>query len=346
MDTSVVDSEIKRRVHYLTFIENNIKKYWDMPILSDIDGKDYTYGDIAIQVEKFHIIFDKVLLDKGDKVALCSKNSSNWAMAFLAITSYEAVGVPLLHDFSTDSVTHLIDHSECKMAFIDPDMWTKLNISSMPNLKYVFSMKDYSVLYNADNNKAFDDAVNNIDTLFAERYKSFNSSCVSYPVDNMDKLSIINYTSGTTSDPKGVMLTYRNISSNIQFGQWGIPNHPGDTIVSMLPLAHMFGLAFEFLYQLAGGSHVYFLSRLPSPKILFNSFFKVKPYMVITVPLVIEKIFKSAVFPVVNKQPVKTLLKVPVFERVIKKRIRAKLIDAFGGKIRSLIIGGDRKSVV
>lgn len=324
--------------HFLAYIQNSITNYWDSPALTNLSGESFTYGEVAREIARLQILFDKIGIKKGDKVAICAKNSARWGIAFLAASSHETVVVPLLNDFHADSVQNLTDHSESKLLFTDLDIWSKLDISQMPALMTVINVADFKFLYNKDDSMAY--AFDNIDELFKSKYPNFSASDINFPTDNFDDLALINYTSGTTSDPKGVMLTYKSISSNIQFGLFGIPNQPGWKIVSMLPMAHMYGLAFEFLYQLAGGCHIYFLGKVPSPKVLLNSFAKVQPYMVVTVPLVIEKIFKNSVFPTINKPIIKFMMKAPFLSRIIKNRILKKIIDAFGGKLQVLIIGG------
>lgn len=319
----------KERIHFLTYLQQSINKYWDRDALSDINGKSYTYGQMALEIEKLHLLFKQLGIHKGDKVALCAKNSTSWAISFLAATSYEAVVVPLLHEFPAESVERLVVHSESIVLFADTEIWNKLHIENMKCLKYAFSMSGYKQLHGE-----------NVDVDKCMSISDFNAKDIKYPIDNFNDLAIINYTSGTASAPKGVMLTYNSISSNIQFGQWGIPNHPGDTVLSMLPLAHLFGLAFEFLYQLAGGCHVYFLGKVPSPTVLLESLKTVKPYMILTVPLVIEKIFKSAVFPILRKPTIRILMHVPVVNGLIKSKIRERLMQTFGGRLRVLIIGG------
>lgn len=312
---------------------------WDTPALTNYGGKTYTYGQIATNVAKYHILFEKIGLKKGEKVALCAKNSAEWGIAFLAVTSYQCVAVPLLNDFHPDSVQSLTEHSESVLLFTDEDIWNKLEPEKFTFLKTAVDVaQDKTLFTKIDGLK---EAHDNIETLFNERYPDgFSITDVNYPTNNFEDLALINYTSGTTSDPKGVMLTYGNISSNIEFGQWGIPNHPGETIVSMLPLAHMYGLAFEFLYQLAGGCHVFFLGKIPSPKVLLAAFAQVKPYMMVTVPLVIEKIFRNTVIPTLQKPSIKFAMKIPFMQDIIRKRVRSKIIDAFGGSIRFIIIGG------
>ena len=327
------------KTHYLEYIHNSIVTEWNMPALTNYKKNSFTYGEIAQQVARHHILFEKLGLKKGDKVALCGPNSAEWGIAFLAVTSYEAVAVPLLNDFLPESVMTLTDHSESRLFFVSNDIWEKTDIARMPLLELVMSLEDNNVLFSKDN--AVKEAYASLDTLFKEKYpEGFGPEQVSYPTDNFDDLALINYTSGTTSAPKGVMLTYRSISSNIQFGQSEMPNGPGDTLVSMLPMAHMYGMAFEYLYQLAGGTQVFFLGKVPSPKVLLDALATVKPYMLITVPLVIEKIFKSSVFPTIRKPMVKSIMKIPGLASVIYKQIRKKLLHAFGGRIRTIVIGG------
>ncbi|HHV04307.1 MAG: AMP-binding protein [Bacteroidales bacterium] len=327
------------RTHYLEYIGNSIVKAWDMPAMTNYKKNSFTYGEIAEHVARYHILFEKIGLKKGDKVALCGPNSAEWGIAFLAVTTYEAVAVPLLNDFLSDSVMTLTDHSESRIFFVSREIWEKVDIARMPLLEVVICLEDSSILF--AKYPAVTEVRTRLDDLFKEKYPAgFGPGQVHYPTDNLDDLALINYTSGTTSAPKGVMLTYRNISSNIQFGQSEIPNGPGDTLVSMLPMAHMYGMAFEFLYQLAGGTQVFFLGKVPSPKVLLDALATVKPYMMITVPLVVEKIFKSSVFPTIRKPIIRSIMKVPGLASIIHKQIRQKLLYAFGGKMRNLIIGG------
>lgn len=325
--------------HYLAYLQRSIQKYWDFPALTNYKRDSYTYGEVANKIAHWHMLFDQIGLQKGDKVALCGPNSAQWGMAFLSVASYEGIAVPLLNDFLPDSVMTLTHHSEAKILFVSKDIWNKIDIDRMPLIEVVFGLEDSSLLYSKA--KGLDKAVKTWEELFAAKYPNgFSPDNVNYPTDNMEDLTLINYTSGTTSAPKGVMLTYKNISSNIQFGQWGIPNHQGDKIVSMLPLAHMYGLAFEFLYQLAGGTQVFFLGKVPSPKVLLDALSQVQPYMIVTVPLVIEKIFKSSVFPMTKKRAMKFFLRIPGPAAIIHSQIRKRLLVAFGGKLRVLIIGG------
>lgn len=325
--------------HFLFYLQRSMRTCWDEPALTNYGGQTYTYGQLAEEIARYHVLFDNIGLKRGDKVAICSRNSAEWGIAFLAATSYQAIVVPLLNDFSPDSVQNLTEHSESVLLFTDEDIWKKLDGDKFSYVKWALTVSDRKLIFFKD--IASRANYSEWDMLFKAKYpEGFSIKHVNYPTNNFEDLALINYTSGTTSDPKGVMLTYGNISSNIEFGQWGIPNHPGETIVSMLPMAHMYGLAFEFLYQLAGGCHVYFLGKLPTPKILFGAFAEVKPYMVVTVPLVIEKIFKTSVFPTISKPSIKACMKVPFIKTFIEKQIRNKILGAFGGKLRVMIIGG------
>ena len=326
-------------MHYFTRLENAIKNNWERPSLSNFRGESFTYGDFATQVARFHVFFDAIGLKKGDKVALCAKNSARWGITFFAANTYEAVVVPILADFHPDSVNSLVDHSESLLLLTDTDIWNKLDVAQMPKLKAVISSSDFSLLYAADEDvKA---AAAKVDELFAAKYPSgFSASDVSYPTDNDKELAIINYTSGTTSAPKGVMLRYECISANVAFGQKRLPSYPEDTIVSMLPMAHMYGMMFELIYPLCGGSSIYYLGKTPTPALLLGAMAEIKPYLVITVPLVMEKIFKSKVAPVVNKPVMKVLTKIPGLNQIIFRKIRTTLLNAFGGKVREIVMGG------
>ena len=327
--------------NYLTHIEDGIRGNWDQPAMTNMGGETISYGELAARIEKLHILFEAAGLKAQDKVTLYARNSVNWCASFLAASTFEATVVPLLNDFTPESAMGLIDHSDSVLLFTDDDKFRKLDIARMPRLKAVVSLSDFSLLYNGVG-EALAGATTPaaLEETFAKRFPAFGPLDVHYPTDNWDKIALINYTSGTSSAPKGVMLSYRNLSSNMQFGHEAVPNKAGDNIVSMLPLAHMYGMIWEFLYQIHGGCHIYFLGRVPSPKVLLNSFAQVQPYMMITVPLVIEKVFKNSVFPVVHKRYMKALLRIPFAAQLIKARIRAKIMDAFGGKLKYMFIGG------
>ncbi len=325
--------------HYFTRLEEAIKTNWDRPALANFRGESFTFGDVATHIAKFHIFFEEIGLKKGDKVALCAKNSARWGITFFAANTYEAVLVPILADFHPDSVNSLVDHSESTVLLTDSDIWAKLDITKMPTIKAVISSSDFSILYAAD--EKIQVAHDNIDKLFEAKYPDgFTAAEVSYPIDNDKELAIINYTSGTTSAPKGVMLRYECLSANVDFGQKRLTSYPEDSIVSMLPMAHMYGMMFELIYPLCGGSSVYYLGKTPTPALLLGAMAEVKPYLVITVPLVMEKIFKSKVAPVINKPVMKVLTAIPGVNQIIFKKIRTTLLNAFGGKVREIVMGG------
>ena len=326
-------------MHYLSRLEQTIKSNWDRPAVMNYKGEGFTFGEFATQIAKFHSFFEAIGLKKGDKVALCAKNSARWGITFFAANTYEAVLVPILADFHPESVNSLVDHSESVLLLTDTDIWNKLDIKKMPKLLAVISSSDFSLLYAADENiKA---AGKDMDKLFAEKYPDgFSASDITYPTDNDTNLAIINYTSGTTSAPKGVMLRYECLSENVAFGQKRLPCYPGDHIVSMLPMAHMYGMMFELIYPICNGATVYYLGKTPTPALLLGAMAQVKPYLVITVPLVMEKIFKSKVAPVINKPAMKVLCAIPGVNQLIFKKIRNTLLSAFGGKIREIVMGG------
>ena len=326
-------------MHYFSRLEKTVKANWDGIALANFRGESFTFGDLAKQIARFHIFFETVGLKKGDKVALCAKNSARWGITFFAANTYEAVLVPILADFHPESVNSLVDHSESKVLLTDTDIWNKLDITKMPTVQAVISSSDFSLLYASDEKiqKACDD----LDALFEAKYPGgFTAENVSYPTDNDTELAIINYTSGTTSAPKGVMLRYECVSENVSFGQKRLPTGPGDQLVSMLPMAHMYGMMFELIYPICNGAAVFYLGKTPTPALLLGAMKEVKPYLVITVPLVMEKIFKSKVAPIVNKPVMKVLCAIPGVNQLIFKKVRNTLLEAFGGKIREIVMGG------
>lgn len=325
--------------HYFARLQNAIRLYWDKPAVCNYRGETFTYGQLATQIERFHIFFEACGLKKGDRVAICAKNTARMAVSFLSVNTYETVVVPILSDFTPESVNHLVDHSESLMLFTDSDIWAKLDKSKMPLVKAVISVNDFTLLF-ADNDDV-KKAYAAISETFASRYPmGFTGENVTYNTDNWDDLDIINYTSGTTSAPKGVMLTYKALSATIDFGQRYIPSSDKFTMVSMLPMAHMYGLVYEFLYPLCNGTSITFLGKTPSPSLLLSAMHDVKPYLLITVPLVMEKVFKSAIKPVLDKPVMKVLTRIPGINSLIFKKIREKLLSALGGNLQMIIMGG------
>lgn len=325
--------------HYFTRLETQIKANWDLKALCNYKGEHFTFGQLATQMAKFHMFFKQAGIQKGDRVAICAKNTARWGMAFFSSTTYEAVTVPILVDFHPESVNGLVDHSESVVLFTDDDVWAKLDINKMPTVKVVISTVNFSLLYAAT--EGIKKSYEGLEEEFAKAYPDgFGPDNVSYPKDNEKDLCIINYTSGSTGAPKGVMLRYECISANVDFGQRWLPSYPGDQIVSMLPMAHMYGMMFELIYPLCGGSAVYYLGKTPTPAVLLGAMAEVKPYLIITVPLVMEKIFKGKVLPILNKPAVKVITAIPGLNQIIFKKVRTSLLTAFGGKVQSIIMGG------
>ena len=329
----------RKTMHYFTRLENSIKSNWNGIAVANFRGESFTYGDLAKQIARFHVFFETVGLKKGDKVALCAKNSARWGITFFAANTYEAVLVPILADFNPEAVNSLVDHSESKVLLTDTDIWNKLDITKMPTVEAVFSSSDFSLLYSSD--KKIQEACDNLDALFEAKYPDgFSAENVSYPTNNDTELAIINYTSGTTSAPKGVMLRYECVSENVSFGQKRLPTGPGDQLVSMLPMAHMYGMMFELIYPVCNGAAVFYLGKTPTPALLLGAMKEVKPYLIITVPLVMEKIFKSKVAPKMKKPMMKVLCAIPGVNQLIFKKVRNTLLDAFGGNVREIVMGG------
>ena len=323
--------------HYLESLQAATRKYWDKPALNTIGGESFTYAQMATSIARFHIVFEKAGFKKGDKIALCANNGARWGFAYLAVNTFETVIVPILADFKPESVMGLVNHSESIALFTNAARWAKMDPEKMPQLKVVFDVDNWKILLCRD--PKIQEAVDNLDALFAARYpKGFGPEDVSFPTDNWDDLSTINYTSGSTGDPKGVMLTYRNFSANVDYSQRNVP--AGDKMVSMLPMAHMYGLVIEFIYPLCNGTSIFWMGKAPTPASLLKAFADVKPYLLVTVPLVMEKIYKSKVKPTLEKPVIKTLLKIPGINTIIYNKIRTGLQQAFGGNVREFIMGG------
>ena len=320
--------------------EESFKKNWLRPAISNYQGETLHFRDLARRIEKLHIMFEECGLQKGDKVAICSRNQANWAVVFLSTMTYGAVPVPLLHEFKSANIHHLVNHSEAKVLFVDEVIWEGLSETEMPDLHAIIQVNTFKVLYAVDQ-KIYDAKVH-LNELFGKRYpEAFEPEMINYYEDSADELAVINYTSGTSGFSKGVMIPYRAIWSNIVFGQKVLPQLCSTSrVVSMLPCAHMYGLMFEVLYELSVGCHVHFLSRLPSPKVIMQALAEVKPNVVIAVPLVIEKIYKSKVKPVLEKEGIRFLMKVPFLNQAVLDKVREELINAFGGEFYEVIIGG------
>ncbi|MBO7544310.1 MAG: AMP-binding protein [Bacteroidales bacterium] len=323
--------------HYLSRLQEATRKFWDKSALNTLGGESFTYAEMAQRIEKFHLAFSAAGIKKGEKIALCASNGARWGMVFLAVNTYEAVIVPILADFTPENVTFLTDHSESVILFTNKARWDKLEKDKMPLLKAVIDVDTFKVIYAVDDKvkSAFD----NVDEAFAAKWPNgYGPDDVVFPTDNWDDLAVINYTSGSTGNPKGVMLVYRNFSATVDYSQKNVP--AGERMVSMLPMAHMYGLVIEFIYPLCNGTSIYWLGKAPTPATLLKAFAEVKPYLLITVPLVMEKIYKSKVKPTLDKPAIKVALKIPGLRGIIYNKIRKELIKAFGGEVQEFIMGG------
>ncbi len=329
---------MKKSVNKL--FEESFKKNWDCPALSDYKGLTLNYRDVARRIAKLHIFFESCDIVKGDKIAICGRNQSNWGVAFLAALTYGAVPVPLLHEFKPANIHNLVNHSDSKILIVGNSIWENLNSAEMPDVEAILLMNDVSVVYAKD--EKYIQAREHLNEMFGKKYpNSFTPANVKYYEDSPNELAMINYTSGTTGFSKGVMLPYRSLHSNILFAKAVHPQlNNTSNLVSMLPMAHMYGMMFEFLFIMSVGGHTHFLTKLPSPNIILDAMGTIKPDIIIAVPLIIEKIYKRMLAPIINKNRIKLLLNLPVIDQMIQKKILNSIVTAFGGKFKEVIIGG------
>ena len=308
--------------------------------MSDFDGVSYHYKDIARKIAKIHLLLESAGIEHGDKVAICGKNSAHWAVAFFATITYGAVPVPILHEFKADNIHHIVNHSEAKLLFVGDGVWENLNENLMKDLRGILLLNDFSLL--KSNSERLIDTRNRLNEYFGRKYPSrFTPEAVSYYEDSPEELAVINYTSGSTGFSKGVMLPYRSLWSNVEFCLEHLPFlTAGDGIVCMLPMAHMYGMVIEMIHPFTKGCHLHFLTRVPSPKIIMDAFATVKPKLIIAVPLIIEKIIKTKVFPLLEKPLMKVMLKVPFLDSQLLAKINDRLYETFGGNLVQMIIGG------
>ena len=324
---------------FIALIEKSIKKNWDANSLTDYKGVTYQYKDVARKIEKLHIIFEESGIKPGDKIAVCGRNMSHWGVTFLATVTYGAVIVPILHEFKPDQVHNIVNHSESRLLFVGDVVWEGLDESAMPTLEGIIQVNDFSVLVSRSEKLTY--AREHLNELFGKKFpKNFRKEHINYYKDSPDEMLVLNYTSGTTSFSKGVMIPARALWSNMMFAFHALTMKNGDRLVSMLPMAHMYGLAFEFLYQFCAGVQVFFLTRMPSPKIILQAFAEVKPSLVIAVPLIIEKIIKKNVLPKLETPTMKFLMHVPLVSDKIKEKVREQLMNAFGGEFYEIVVGG------
>lgn len=322
-------------------IEKSIKDNWDKDALTDYLGATLQYHDVARKIEKLHILFENSGLKKGDKIALCGRNSSSWAVAFFATLSYGAVVVPVQHEFKPEQIYNIVNHSEAKLLFVGDVVATTIDGEQMPQLEGIIYLPDFSLILSRS--ESLTNARENLNALFGKKYpKFFRAEDVNYFKDEADDLALINYTSGTTGFSKGVMLSYRSVRSNLAWATVDLKPHikPGSKVLCMLPMAHMYGMICEFICQFSFGSHLYFLTRLPSPSLIAQACTDIRPAIIIAVPMVVEKIIRKNVFPKVQSTATRMLLKMPVVSKKVKERISAIVMEAFGGNAYELVTGG------
>ena len=330
---------MEQEQRFIGYIEQSIINNWDANALTDYKGITLQYKDVARKIAKFHIILEMAGIQPGDKIAVCGRNSAHWAVTFLATVTYGAVIVPILHEFKADNIHNIVNHSEAKLLFIGEQVWENLNEDRMPLLEGISSLTDFAPLVSRNNKLTY--AHEHRNEIYGQRYpRNFRPEHISYRKEMPEELAVINYTSGTTGYSKGVMLPYRSLWSNIAYCHEMLPVKPGDHIVSMLPMGHVFGMVYDFLYGFSAGAHLYFLTRMPSPKIIAQSFAEIKPRVISCVPLIVEKIIKKDILPKLDNKIGKLLLKVPIVNDKIKAAARQAAMEIFGGNFDEIIIGG------
>ena len=332
-------NRMEQEHQFIDYIEQSIIKNWDKDALTDYKGITLQYKDVARKIAKFHIVLESAGIQPGDKIAVCGRNSAHWGVTFLATITYGAVIVPILHEFKADNIHNIVNHSEAKLLFVGDQAWENLNEDAMPLLEGIASLTDFTALVSRNEKLTY--AFEHRNAIYGQRYpKNFRPEHICYRKDRPEELTIINYTSGTTGYSKGVMLPYRSIWSNVAYCFEMLPVKAGDHIVSMLPMGHVFGMVYDFLYGFSAGAHIYFLTRMPSPKIIAQSFAEIKPRVISCVPLIVEKIIKKDILPRVDSKIGKLLLKVPIVNDKIKSLARQAAMEIFGGNFDEIIIGG------
>lgn len=325
-----------------SYIEKSIIEHWDLDALTDYKGITLQYKDVARKIEKLHIMFDNSGVEKGDKIAICGRNSACWAVAFLATLTYGAVAVPVQHEFTPEQVYNVVNHSEAKLLFVGDIVAKTIDVTKMPNLEGVIYIPDYSLVVSRTDKLTY--AREHLNELFGKKYpKAFRSNHVHYYMNqDPEELALINYTSGTTGFSKGVMLPYRALWGNLDFTNKAMGPHipKGSNTVSILPMAHMYGMACEFLFQFCHGCHIFFLTRLPSPAIIAQAFTDIKPAIIIAVPLVIEKIIRKSIFPKTQNNRMRLLMNMPVINKKVKQKVCEEVMEAFGGNMYEIVVGG------
>ena len=330
----------KETRHYLSFISDAIQTYWEKPALTDYQGSvSYSFAGLAEEIAKLHVLFRGMGVKAGDKIAICAKSCSNWAASFLAVESYKAVVVSVLAEFAGEDIINILNHSGSSLLIADKGVIKKMGSNVVPGIIATLDIDDFHPV--APCSEQISRAFSEWDEDFRKAWPGgVSREDAVYPTDNLDELAMINYTSGTTSSPKGVQITFRNLSSNVTYGQNTVINTPENKMLSVLPLAHIFGLMFDLLYQLSGGVHIYYLTKTPTPSILMTAMKDVQPYMMLCVPLVIEKIVNKNIFPRIQTPLMRVLWNTPGIGHIIRRKVRDSLIEGFGGKLQFLIIGG------
>ena len=337
--SNIVQFEMEIQDSFIQLVEESIRANWDRDALTDYKGATLQYKDVARKIEKMHILLERAGIRKGDKIALCGRNSANWTATFLGVVTYGAVAVPILHEFKADNVHHIVNHSEARMLFVGDQVWEEFNEAAMPNLEGIIALKNFDLVVSRSEQLTY--AREHLNEEFGKKYPCrFRAEQVSYRREEPEELAVINYTSGTTGYSKGVMLPYRSILSNIVHIHHKVGLKAGDSIVSMLPLGHIFGLVFDFLYGITVGAHLWFLTRMPSPKIIAESFAVIRPRVIACVPLIVEKIFKKNILPKVDNRLGKLLLNLPIISDKIKEQIRQQAMEVFGGNFIEIVVGG------
>ena len=327
---------IKER--FISYVEDSIRKNWEKEALSNYREKGYTYREITAIMVKQHMAFREYGIREGDTIALLGRNSANWCATYLAVVTYGAVVVPILPDFKPDDLHNIINHSDSKILFADDKLWESLEPEKVKDLQCVMSLDSFEMLLSRSGK--ITEIYKSLDDKFSQAYPAFSPADIKFSGIDNEKLAVLSYTSGTTGFSKGVMIPHRSLAANIRYAQKNMPLEPGDKVVSFLPLAHTYGCAFEFLFPFTYGCHITILTKTPSPQILIQAFKEIRPRLILSVPLVIEKVYKKQLLPVISKPAMKVMLKVPGINKILFKKVREKLETSFGGNFKELVIGG------
>jgi long-chain acyl-CoA synthetase len=320
------------------YIEQSIRQNWEIEALSNYKEKGYSYREIAGKILKLHILFKGSGIKEGDKIALVGRNSANWCIIYLAAVTYGAVIVPILPDFKPDDLTNIINHSDSRLLFVDDKIYDLLDLTKMPEIIGVFSLDDFRMIISRD--QSVKESFSSLEEKYSNSFPELKKEDIKFSDISNDHLAVISYTSGTTGFSKGVMITHNSLAANVRYAQNNMPLKSGDPLVSFLPLAHTYGCAFEFLFPFTIGCHITILSKTPSPQIIIQAFKEIKPSLILSVPLVIEKIFKKQLLPVIGKPHMKILLAIPLLNKILYKKINEKLVETFGGEFKEIVIGG------